>query len=722
MIETHFFRSMRPLYLKPFEMLPPHSRSLHGAPHLRPPRNRALRPPIPQPPLFIQPLHLPSSTPFELRDYQIQALENVHEAIGRGITRPAVVLATGGGKTVVFSHLIPQLKPSSPSKGNKTLVLAHKEELVRQAAESIKRVNPHLKVDIDMRKQKPSSDADVVVGSVPTLVRLTRLEMYNPEEYKAIILDECHHATALSWLKILKHFDADKKGLETYVVGFTATMERSDGKPLGDMFDEVVFERNLLTMVNNKELVDIRFSSIAVDVDLSKVATRGPDYATGSLSSAMNSNEVNFLVAISYLKLKKEYGFKSTLIFCVDVDHCLTLCGVLQRQGINAQYVTGETAKHERRAIIEDFKNGRIDVLCNVQVFTEGTDIPNIDSLFLARPTKSRPLLVQMIGRGLRLYEDKTHCHVVDIAGTRGTGMKSVPMLFSLPPSFEIHGKTYTDLIEDKMEFDLEEAKLLAEEQRLAEEKRRDGEKLVHERLLRVQRLQEDYDLKFTTFEGFMALEASDANAYESNKAVNMEVANSSLLWIRLEHDVWGYRLEDKQEFYVLRKNKNNDSGMPYFRLDIASFTPMAQRIASNFKCGNLTEQMHIISDRNLRTVLAKAEALNLQLAILSKRYPPKAISDKQHEFLYNKLVKKGQHYYEMTPEKEKLLSDKLLQLDRKRAGDLIFALKYSTKALWVRWELQRLLGPDRRAQTAAKRSAEGKAKEGSAVEAFLAL
>lgn len=653
----------------------------------------------------------------ELRGYQKQAIKNVHEAIARGITRPVVVLATGGGKTVVFSHLIPQLQPYSSSKGNKTLVLAHKEELVRQAAESIRRINPTLKVDIDMRKQTPSPGADVVVGSVPTLIRLSRLEKYDPSEYKTIILDECHHATALSWLKILRHFDADKKGLQTYVVGFTATMERSDGKPLGDIFDEVIFERSLLTMVQNKELVDIRFSSIAVDVDLGLVAVRGPDYAPASLSQAMNSTETNLIVAMAYLKLKKEHGFRATLIFCVDIEHCLTLCGVLQRQGINAQYVTGETAKHERRAIIEDFKNGRIDVLCNVQVFTEGTDIPNIDSLFLARPTKSRPLLVQMIGRGLRLYEDKTHCHVVDIAGTRGTGMQSVPMLFSLPAGFEIHGKSYSDLIDDKVEFDLEQARRQAEEKRISEQKRRAEEQLVHELLVRIQRLQEDYDLKFTTFEGFMALEASDALAYESSKAVNSEVSNSSLLWIRLEHDVWGHRLEDKSEFYLLRKKKT-DSGT-YFSLEIASFTPLVQRIASSFKCGNLTEQMHVISDRNLRTVLAKAESLNQQRYMLNRRHLQKPITEKQHDFIYKKLVKKAQHYYEMTTEKEELLAEKLLQCDRKRAGDLIFALKYSTKALWVRWELQRLLGPDKRARMASRRSADGRTKN-DAVRAFL--
>ncbi|KAM9931811.1 hypothetical protein OXX80_008541 [Metschnikowia pulcherrima] len=128
-------------------------------------------------------------------------------------------------------------------------------------------------------------------------------------------------------------------------------------------------------------------------------------------------------VANAYIQLQQELGLKSTLVFCVDINHCKTLCGVLQAHGVNAQYVTGETAKHVRQDILEDFKQGKIAVLCNVLVFTGGTDIPNIDSLILARPTKSRPLLTQMVGRGLRLHKGKDICHVIDMVSTMKVGV-----------------------------------------------------------------------------------------------------------------------------------------------------------------------------------------------------------------------------------------------------------------------------------------------------------
>lgn len=175
----------------------------------------------------------------KLRDYQEHAVKNTLESIERGVKRPAVVLATGGGKTVVMSHLIPQIK--SQNKGDKVLVLAHKQELVRQAAATIHRSNPDLRVCIDMAKAKPDlENQDVVVASVPTLVYRTRMERYDPTQYKAIILDECHHATAHSWMKILDYFGALEADAKVYTIGFTATLERADGMSLGNEFGESV--------------------------------------------------------------------------------------------------------------------------------------------------------------------------------------------------------------------------------------------------------------------------------------------------------------------------------------------------------------------------------------------------------------------------------------------------------------------------------------------------
>lgn len=645
------------------------------------------------------------SDQIRLRDYQQEAINKVLESISRGINRPAVVLATGGGKTVVFSHLIRQIKPSSPTRGNKTLVLAHKEELVRQATDSIRKANPTLKVDIDMRLLKPADDADVIVGSVPTLVRMSRLERYDPLDFKAIILDECHHATARSWLKILEYFKADTSDLQIYVIGFTATMERSDGQSLGSMFDEIVFERGLLTMVNNKELVDVKFSCIDVDVDLSKVATKKHDYEITSLSNAINNDEVNLLVALSYLKLKKQYDFKSTLMFCVDVDHCKTLCGVLQREGVNAQYVTGDTAKHERAEIIQDFKDGIVEVLCNVLVFTEGTDIPNIDSLFLARPTKSRPLLVQMIGRGLRLHEGKSHCHVVDIAGTRGTGIQSVPTLFSLPPEYTIHGKTYEELMKEKEEYDEAEEMHKREKALQKELTRRADEENLHNKMLEMQKLHNKMSLKFTTFDGFIALETNDVKEYEDSKNIHKILKNSKLNWIRLQFDVWGYQV-GVDEFYLINRCYDKNEKV-YFVLTLSRFVSPQQRLASKFKVGKITQVSELENNTSLKVVINKAEAMlpTMRPNYMGRRANENSlISKKQVLFIESKLIKKAQQYYDLTPDLEADLRKKISQFDKSRASDLIFACKYSTRALWLRWELQKLLGPDKRAKLTIKK------------------
>ncbi|KAI5951952.1 irc3 [Candida jiufengensis] len=366
---------------------------------------------------------------YKLRDYQEEAVNAVLESLDSGIKRPAVVIATGGGKTVVFSHLINHLKPLDSKRGNKVLVLAHTEELIDQAANKIRTMNPQLKVDIEMRRLKAGPDCDVVVASVPSLKSRKRLERYNPMEFKSIIIDECHHAPAISYRKILKYFKALDDNPTISVIGFTATFIRLDGQALGHVFEKIVFERSLSNMISSKELADARISEVQVDMNLNKVSRSKVDYDSTSLYNTMKEIDFNEKLILSYLRLQKDTNCNSTLIFCVSIDHCYDVCSQLQRHGINAQYVTGQTSKTERAAIIEDFKLGKIPVLCNVQVFTEGTDMPNIDSLILARPTLSRSLMVQMIGRGLRLHKGKTHCHIVDMVDITKQGIDVVPTL-----------------------------------------------------------------------------------------------------------------------------------------------------------------------------------------------------------------------------------------------------------------------------------------------------
>lgn len=629
-----------------------------------------------------------------LRDYQQKAIDSFLDAFKRNVKRPAFVLATGGGKTVVFSSLIPQIPKSDPDRGDKVLVLAHTEELIKQASTTIKRLNPKLKVEVDMRSSKPSPKADVIVGSVQTLVRASRLEQYDPDDFKAIILDECHHATANSWLKILKYFDADHADLNIYVIGCTATMERSDNQSLGKVFDEIVFERGLLTMIENKELVDVKFTSLKADLDLSKVTSYKNDYAISSLSKAVNDSNANLVVVAAYKRLREQNDFKSTIMFCVDINHCKTLCGILQREGINAQYVTGETVKHLRSQIIEDFKNGIVDVLCNVQVFTEGTDMPNIDSIFLVRPTKSRPLLVQMIGRGLRLNKGKSVCHVADIAGTRGTGIQSVPTLFSLPSDFPIEGKSYKQIEEEKQKY-LEDKK---QESINKELQRRLEEELSHEKLAK---FEQDLVLNFTTIDGFNALEAKDIEDFKDSTNIHKALDESSLTWVRLEYDVWAVQVDER--FFLLKRVDYHMKNL--FELSASGFIPGYVKLMANFKVSRTTKEEFIMSDYNLTSVIRKAEKLIQDIGPPRFGYhDKKSITEKQILYLDSKMTSVIKKYYDVTPELEQQFLESLKTFTRARATHMIFALKYSVNSLHLKWELQKMLGPNKKVTKTIKK------------------
>jgi ATP-dependent helicase IRC3 len=205
-------------------------------------------------------------------------------------------------------------------------------------------------------------------------------------------------------------------------------------------------------MIEENWLSDVIFTTVEIKADLTKVSTgSNGDYQTGALSKVINTDETNELVVKSWLA--KARGRQSTLIFCVDLSHVTNLTTRFRESGINAQFVTGDTPAKVRSARIDAFRNGEFPVLLNCGVFTEGTDIPNIDCVLLARPTKSRNLLIQMIGRGMRLHKGKANCHVIDMVAALSTGVVSTPTLFGLDPAEIVDKadtKTLTTLAERK--------------------------------------------------------------------------------------------------------------------------------------------------------------------------------------------------------------------------------------------------------------------------------
>ncbi|RMZ71821.1 dead deah box helicase [Pyrenophora seminiperda CCB06] len=391
-------------------------------------------PPPPPPPPPSQPAAQPKLV---LREYQEECIQAVVSFLEAGHKRLGVSLATGAGKTVIFTHLIDRV----PAVGNakQTLILAHRRELVEQAARHCARTYADKHVDIEMGNVHASGAADITVASIQSIVSSERLEKFDPKRYKLILVDEAHHIVSPSYLNLLKHFGlryaADWSNASVpALVGVSATLSRFDGRKLGAVIDQIVYHRSdYLDMIDEGWLSDVTFTTVEIKADLTKVgtATYG-DFQTSSLSKAVNTDETNQVVVNTWFRKAK--GRHSTLVFCVDLSHVTALTARFRKYGLDAQYVTGDTPAKIRSARIDSFRNGEFPILLNCGVFTEGTDIPNIDCVLLARPTKSRNLLVQMIGRGMRLHETKRDCHVIDMVSTLSTGVVSTPTLFGLDP------------------------------------------------------------------------------------------------------------------------------------------------------------------------------------------------------------------------------------------------------------------------------------------------
>lgn len=292
--------------------------------------------------------------------------------------------------------------------------------------------------------------ADITIASVRSMVSGDRLSKYRPDRFKLVLVDEAHHIVAPGYLQVLEHFGLEKhKGSSPALVGVSATFSRFDGLRLGAAIDHIVYHKDYVDMIGEKWLSDVMFTTVKSKADLSKVRSgRDGDFQTGQLSDAVNTEITNDITVKAWLSEASDR--KSTLVFCVDLAHVASLTSTFRKHGIDAHYITGATKKTLRAERLEAFKNREFRVLLNCGVFTEGTDIPNIDCVLLARPTKSRNLLVQMIGRGMRLYPGKSDCHVIDMVASLETGIVTVPTLFGLDPSEVVKDAKIDDMKELK--------------------------------------------------------------------------------------------------------------------------------------------------------------------------------------------------------------------------------------------------------------------------------
>lgn len=345
-------------------------------------------------------------------------------------------------RQVIFTQLIQHVE-SPRENATQTLILAHRRELVEQAARHCTTAYPDKVVEIDMANSKASGAADITIASVASLQKEKRLAKYNSDNFKLVLVDEAHHIVAPGYMKVLHHFGLSAKNhYSPNLVGVSATFSRFDGVKLGAAIDEIVYHKDYVDMIDEKWLTGVMFTTVSSTADIRGVKSHGArgDFIPSELSRAVNTDQVNDVTVRAWLS--KAAGRKSTLVFCVDLNHVTGLTAKFRQYGLDARFVTGDTHKLERGEILDAFKRGEFPVLLNCGVFTEGTDIPNIDCVLLARPTRSRNLLVQMIGRGMRLHKNKENCHIIDMVSSLETGIVTVPTLFGLDPGELISNAT----------------------------------------------------------------------------------------------------------------------------------------------------------------------------------------------------------------------------------------------------------------------------------------
>ena len=325
------------------------------------------------------------------------------------------------------------------------MIIVHRRELIEQAAKHCRLAYPDKIVEIEMGHLVATGHGDIIIASVQTLSR-GRIHKFHPDTFKLVLVDVAHHIVAKSYREALGHFGLNEPSPDAPVlVGVSATFSRFDGLKLGAAIDHIVYHKDYVDMIDDKWLANAVFTTVKSEANLSQVKKdRFGDYALASLSKAVNTETTNDITVRAWMANAQDR--KSTLVFCVDVEHAQQLTAAFREHGIDARYITAKTHKTVRAEQLEAFRKQEFPVLLNCGLFTEGTDIPNVDCVLLARPTRSRNLLIQMIGRGLRLLPGKKDCHVIDMVASLATGVLSTPTLFGLHPDEVLNTASAQDI------------------------------------------------------------------------------------------------------------------------------------------------------------------------------------------------------------------------------------------------------------------------------------
>ena len=336
-----------------------------------------------------------------LRLYQQLCIERVLDAYR---ARPKggkalVVLPVGTGKTIVFAEVARRLHLN-------TLVIANSPELLKQAAEKFYLVNPDAIIG-QVGDGRHEYGRPITVASIQTLSRPEHLKMLQLYDYSLVIIDECHHSAARSYQMVLQALSG------AFILGLTATPDRSDKQSIEVIFGEPVYSASILDMVVQGYLCDLRAFALRTTTSLDDVTLEDDDFKLNELEAVIDSPERNKAVVAGYLTYARG---RQGLCFAGSVEHAIHLAETFNAMGIRAAAISGDPSKkEERKRILHDYERGKIAVVCNYGVLIEGYDAPQTSCVIMARPTKSRSLYVQCIGRGTRLAPGKQDCIIIDV-------------------------------------------------------------------------------------------------------------------------------------------------------------------------------------------------------------------------------------------------------------------------------------------------------------------
>lgn len=331
----------------------------------------------------------------ELRDYQQEATENLQKMREEGKTIALLYHATGVGKTITAAT-------DAKAVGGRTLFLVNALKLASQAKETFAKVWPEATLGEYTGSQKDMIQT-VIFATVQSISK--DLEKFSPTDFDYLIVDECHHAAANTYQKIFTYFHPK------FILGLTATPERSDGEDMLELFQNVAHKMDLKTAVERGVLVPIRCIRVKTNIDLTDVRINGIKYNSQDLESKLFIPERNRLIVDTYLKY---VNGKKTVIFCASVDHAAEIAKLLRDNGVKAEAVSGRDRVEVREKILKDYETGSTNVLCACDLLNEGWDSPHTTVLFMARPTMSKTIYLQQLGRGTRRCPGKEDLLVVD--------------------------------------------------------------------------------------------------------------------------------------------------------------------------------------------------------------------------------------------------------------------------------------------------------------------